>query len=341
MLMGGLRLVISRPGAVLWTYAFNLGVGVLFSLRLHAQLGDLLNHSMASERLNSAFDLGTLASALLRMQHNAPATGVSNLLGVPVYWLFYLVLVPGSLFCYQTAAPSHLAIMTSLGLQFFWRFVRITCLTMLVSAVVLGPLILLQFFWADHVSQSLMGVMALLLQLPGVAVILLVAAMLRLYFDLVEVYTVHLNDQFRASGKPDRRVRRTLLPALRVMVRELPRALGSFLFLAVLGFAVVLTALRTVAHLIAQDNIVLIYLVAQIGFFAMLFTRFWQRGAETILALDNPIPLEKTMLDTDPEDQQPLPQVPDAQSDPEPAPPSLEEPDPAVFHPDTSAHRKG
>ena len=54
-----------------------------------------------------------------------------------------------------------------------------------------------------------------------------------------------------------------------------------------------------------------------------LLTRFWQRGAATTLALDYPMP--------DP--------IPDPIPDPEPASPSLDEPDPGVFHHTPRGHR--
>ncbi len=43
-------------------------------------------------------------------------------------------------------------------------------------------------------------------------------------------------------------------------------------------------------HMLAQPRVWPTFLLAQLGLFLMLFTRFWQRGAETSLALQNPIP---------------------------------------------------
>ena len=290
LLTRGLQLVVSRPGAVLWTYAANLGLALLFSLRLNAQLSDVLSHSLASQRLNSAFDLGTLGGLVMRLQHGAPATGVASYVGVLLYLLVYFVLVPGSLFCYQTASPARLAILASLGLQFFWRFVRITLLTAIVSALILGPLMLLNNVVDHRLTERLTGMPALLAQAPGLLVIALVAAFLRLYFDLVEVYTVHLNDHLRASGQPDRRVRRTLAPALRTLLRNLPRAFGSFILLTLLGLLAVVGSSWMSIHLLAQPHVAPIFLLGQLGLTGMLLTRFWQRGAETTLALDNPMP---------------------------------------------------
>jgi hypothetical protein len=95
------------------------------------------------------------------------------------------------------------------------------------------------------------------------------------------------------------------------------------------------------------------FLLAQLGLFLMLFTRFWQRGVETSLALQNPMPNlslppilpiagvvdsvdllhphHRIQLTSEPSI---TPAVNDPISNPEPAPPSLDEPDPGVFHHD-------
>jgi hypothetical protein len=83
----------------------------------------------------------------------------------------------------------------------------------------------------------------------------------------------------------------------------------------------------------------------------MLLTRFWQRGAETSLAMQNPIPSPSLPLilpvagPMDPIDPlhpsrriqlapepSTIPSALEPISNPEPAPPSLDEPDPGVFH---------
>jgi hypothetical protein len=85
----------------------------------------------------------------------------------------------------------------------------------------------------------------------------------------------------------------------------------------------------------------------------MLFTRFWQRGTETSLVLQNPIPsptppftlpAADSVAPADPlhpsrrislaPEHHKVPSTPEPISDPEPAPPSLDEPDPGVFHHD-------
>src|SRR5207248_10237602 len=57
-----------------------------------------------------------------------------------------------------------------------------------------------------------------------------------------------------------------------------------------LGFAAVILTARISMHMLAQPRVWPTFLLAQLGLFLMLFTRFWQRAAETSLSLQNPIP---------------------------------------------------
>lgn len=337
MLWNGFKLAAELPGALLYTFALNLGVAFVFSLRLHAQLASILDHSLAAERLNSAFDLGTLLGVTHRLGYMAPSTGSTAYLGLPLYLFGYFILVPGTLFCFRTQAPPRLSILVSSGISCFWRFVRITLLTAIVSAIVLGPLIALQSSWSAQVDENTVGVPAVLRELAGVAIIALVAAFLRLYFDLVEVYTVQLGDQYRKNGMQDRRVRRVLLPAMRTLWHNLPRAYFSFLFLTLLGIAAVAATGYGATHMLAQPRVWPTFLLVQAGLLGMLATRVWQRAAETILANDYPLlapsePVVEMAAETNPAEELPGHFPGDAQSDPEPCVPSLEEPDPAVFH---------
>jgi hypothetical protein len=352
ILLHGLRLVITVPGALLWTYAVNLLIAFVFSLKLHAQLSSILDHSLAAERLNAAFDLGTLGAVSHRLTYMAPSVGETNYLGLPLYLLCYFILGPGALFSFQSHAPSRLSILVSSGISFFWRFVRISMLTALVSGLILAPLIVAQLAWSQHVNTYFVEESALLHKLPGILLIVLVAALLRLYFDLVEVYTVQLADRYRPTGKPDRRIRRTLLPALHTLRQNFGRAYLTFVSLTVLGFAAVAFTGSIAMHMLAQPRVWPMFLLAQAGLFAMMATRFWQRGAETILCCDNPLPFSEPEIApyypghhihySAPSIRPPA-SAPanDAQPDPEPAPPFLSEPDPGVFHHETGKSEEG
>jgi hypothetical protein len=290
ILLGGLRLVWQHPGAVVWTYLFNLGIALVFSLPLHARLASVLDHSIAAQGLNAAFDFGTLGAVSHQLGYRVPSSGATIYLGLPIYFLVYFVLVPGALFSYRIGAPQRLAILMSSGLCFFWRFVRITLLTLLVFALVLGPLFAAQNAWANHVDEHVVGVGAVYHDLAGLLVIALVAAVLRVYFDLVEVYTVQLDDQFRDNGKPERRVRKVLIPAAKTLWANFWRVYGVFWATTLTGL-IALGLVGTIAvESLAQPRMWPAFLLLQIGFFLSIFTRYWMRAAETVLVAEFPLP---------------------------------------------------
>ena len=358
----GLSLTLRRFPALLWAYVFNLGLALLFSVRLHNQLASVLDNSLASQRLINGFDLTTVAGAFMRF-HDSPTEGPAvSYFSTPLFFILFFLLVPGTLFCYQTSSPARLGTLMREGFLYFWRFVRITILTLILSGLILGFLSFLQGKWSEHVDNHAVGLHSFLARMIGVAIIVLVACLLRLYFDLVEVYTVQVGLHIRSNGKSDRRVLRTLAPAWRVLRANFAEAYPVFLFLALLGAAAVLLAVRISVHMLAQPRVWPAFVLTQIGLFLMLLTRFWQRGVETSLALQNPIypapqlPIRHVVSDiprnppvqpVEPLDRpSPPPFVPlseqidrpaaasvsDPIPGPEPASPSLDEPDPGIFH---------
>jgi hypothetical protein len=265
----------------------------------------------------------------MRVSQGAPSTGNTAYLGLPVYVLLYFLLVPGALFCYQSEAPATLATLLNQGLRYFWRFVRITLLAGVVALIVLGPLFALNAVWVRRLDERNVGEAAFVREAIGIMLIVIVGAIIRLYFDLVEVYTVRLG-----LPVPDYRVRRALLPALRTMARGFTSNMIVFLFLTILGSAMVAAAGRFTLLSLAQPRVWPGFLTMQAGLLAMVFTRFWQRGAQTALVgydfavMSVPEPTKPVdPHDSDPSESDPLPP-------PEPIAPALDGPDPGVFHHD-------
>ncbi|NYF81296.1 hypothetical protein [Granulicella arctica] len=350
LLIHGLGLTLRRFPALLWAFLLNFSFAALATWPVSMAIGHVTDTSLASRSLHTGFNL----AILLELTHKLfQGPGIN--LGIPANLILYLstyfLLVPGTLLCYQTGAPARLSTLVQAGILHFWRFVRITLLTLIVFALILGPLFALQNKWSDHVDAHAVGRHAFIAEMLGYLVLALVFALLRLYFDLVEVYTVQLGLTLRSNGKPDRRVRKALLPAFRALRHNFLRSYETFLLLAVLGIAAVLLTARTSMHSLAQPRVWPMFLLAQTGLFLMLLTRFWQRGAETTLSLDNPIYREPEERE---EEERPtrasfLPDTPPAPAivpepehthltdpipNPEPITPSLPGPDPGVYHPE-------
>ena len=273
-----------------------------------------------------------------KLRHGVPSSGASSYAGVPIYFLCYFILVPGALFSYRTNMPQRLSILVGSGLSFFWRFVRITLLAVLVSGLVLGPLFALQNAWMNHVDEQVVGVSAVYHDLVGWVVIALVAALLRVYFDLVEVYTVQLDDRLRENGKPDRRVRKVLVPAARTLWANFWRVYGLFWYTTIKGIVALAIVGYIAVESLAQPRVWPSFLLLQLGFFLNTLTRYWMRAAETVLIADFPlpsVPSELTEAFTSSDTVEPSPAVIGTERDlldaipsPEPAVPSEAQPSP-------------
>jgi len=296
LLIGGLRLTLQSWPAFVWTYVLNLGLSVLLTLPLRFQMQAITANSLASQRLIGGFDLGTLGGVIGKLSEGpGPATSTS-FFSIPAYFILYFFLVPGTLVCYQTGSSARLFPLLESGFTYFWRFVRITLITVLVAGLVMAGLLQLQNLWSDHLDKLQQSRGVFFLGLAGYLVVGLFAAFLRVYFDLVEVYTVQLAQQPQLEGaahKPgrERQIRRAFKPAWQALRCNFLRTYLSFVLLTIAGLVALIFSARVAEHSLAQAHVWPIFLSIQLGLFLMLFTRFWQRGAETILALDNPLPV--------------------------------------------------
>jgi hypothetical protein len=301
LLAGGLSLTLRNWPALVWTYVFNLVLSLAFSLPLYGQINAITGHSLGSQRLTGAFDLGVLGAVATKLGEGPGSAASTSYLSSYFYLAIYFLLVPGTLFCYQSGVPAKLSSLLHEGFVYFWRFVRITLISVPIFGIVLGILFAIQGRWADYLDEHVVGRGGFVQEMLGVVLIGLVAAALRVYFDLVEVYTVQLGlltplDDTSAQAKLHRHVRKVLGPAWRTFRRNFFRVYVSFVFLFLLGLSAVVITARIAMHSLAQPRVWPLFLLAQIGLFLMLLTRFWQRGAETVLALDNPLAAPALML---------------------------------------------
>jgi hypothetical protein len=112
----------------------------------------------------------------------------------------------------------------------------------------------------------------------SVGLILLVALLVRLWWDLVEMYIV------RNAMDGERRILPALLPALRLLFRHFFRTFGSFLVAGLAGLAAFALCLF-LWRLLPAHQVWTACLLAQLGLFLLLAGRFWQRGVEATLVM--------------------------------------------------------
>ena len=338
-LLHGLSLTIRNPRPLLFTYFFNASIAWVASWGLRAQYTEVMHNSLAAQRLIGGFDLGVVLDAALRINEGPHGTMAASALTIPIYLLVFFLFVPGTLYAYQTDKYLGLSGLLQWGVQGFLSFVRITFLTLLIAIPVLGLAAVVQAAWANFLDKHILGETGFFLRLAGVFVLFLLVCVLRLYFDLVEVHTVALSMTLRPSGKPDRRVRKTLKPAFQSMSAHFGATYFVFVLLALLGGAAAYFLGFSALRHLGQPRAWPTFLLAQLGLFLMLFTRFWQRAAETILVQKVFPPQRRSLVfgpptGVDRRVSRAAAPVLDPIPPAEPIAPSLDAPDPGVFHHD-------
>jgi hypothetical protein len=280
LLVQGFQIALRNWPFVVWAYAVNLVFGLLAGIPFANGLAAYLDHSLAAEKIAGTIDITYLGELAMHLRETSlfpiavHTAGWLNLLQVIVLF----VLFAGTIFVYVSAEPPQLSVLLRGGVAYFWRFVRAAIMVGCVAAFILGILLtaraaLLVKVSAVYVERSLFYYSAI----SGI-VVLIVALLLRLWFDLVEVYIV------RNAMDGERRVRQSLMPALRLLFRYFFRTVGSFLLTGLAGVSAFAFCLYLWKMLPAQQ-VWMAALLAQLGLFLLLAGRFWQRGLEAALVM--------------------------------------------------------
>jgi hypothetical protein len=280
LLFQGLRLSLRQWPCVLWAYGVNLGFGLLAGIPYSAGIAQSLDNSLASRQifgnLNTTY-LGTLILHL-RELHGLRRQGIAILWLSLVEFAVLLFLIAGTVHVYFTGERPKISTLTLCGKEYFWRFVRISLLAAVVAVPLLTGLLELRSVVLRRVLENALSHFAIFSTVSAV-VVLLAASPLRLWLDLIEVYTV------RNGMLGNRRVRAALRPTLQLLGNHLLPMLSAFLLAGILGTGFLTACLYLWKDLVLGNQLWLAYLVSQLGLFLLLATRFWQRGMEVALIL--------------------------------------------------------
>jgi hypothetical protein len=285
LLLRGFELALHNWPCVVWVYAVNLGFALLAGIPFSSGLAPYLDHSLAAKNIAGTLDLSYLAELAIQVRD----TGFLPMNMQTAQWLGMLqilvlfVLFTGSMFVFVAAEPPRFSVLLRGGIAYFWRFVRAAVVAGLIAAIILGFLLgirslLLHRAGSVYVERKLFVFSAI-----SALLVLLVGLLVRLWWDLVEVYIV------RNAMDGERSIRQALRPALRLLLRHFVRAFGSFLLAGlagVFGLAVCLFLWR----LLPAHQVWMACLLAQLGLFFLLAGRFWQRGVETTLVMSEDPP---------------------------------------------------
>jgi hypothetical protein len=287
LLTQGFQLALRNWPFIIWAYAVNLGFALLAGIPFATGLTSYLDHSLAAQRIAGTVDVIYLGELLTHLQKTSfISTAIHSAVWLNLLQLLALFfLFAGSTFVYVSAEPARLSVLLRGGVAYFWRFLRAAILAGCIAAVILGILLVARVLLLDRLSAVYVERKMFLYTSISGAVVLLVALGVRLWWDLVEVYIV------RNAMDGERRVRQALLPALRLLGKYFFRIVGSFFLSGMAGVGALALCLLLWKQFVPAHQVWLACLLAQLGLFLLLASRFWQRGIEAtlVLAADPPI----------------------------------------------------
>jgi hypothetical protein len=223
ILVQGFQLALRNWPLVLWAYAVNLVFGLLAGVPFATGLASYLDHSLAAQRIAGTLDVSYLGELMGHLHESGfRSTAINTAAWLNLLELLVLfVLFAGTTFVYVSAEPPQLSVLLRGGVAYFWRFLRAAILAGCVAAVVLGILLSARALLLTRAGSVYVERTMFLYSAISAAVVLLVASLVRLWWDLVEVYIV------RNAMDGERRVRQALLPALQLLWKYFFRALEA------------------------------------------------------------------------------------------------------------------
>ena len=224
LLVQGFRLTLRSWPFVVWAYAVNLVFGLLAGIPFATGLAPYLDHSLAAQKIAGTIDLSYLGELEihLRAANLFPiairTAGYLNLLQLLVLFVLF---AGTSLF---TSPPSRHSFLCCCAVE--WHIFGALCARPLspvaLRVLILGVLVGVRAALLDRLSAGHLDRQMFVYSALSGAVVLLAALLLRLWWDLVEIYIV------RNAMDGELKVRHALLPAFRLLVRHFFRAAGCF-----------------------------------------------------------------------------------------------------------------
>lgn len=256
----------------LWLYLANYYLAVLPSAGFAFQVGGVLNHSLAAERLAHGFDLAVFLELLLRPEVTPRALFPISVFFAVVFALVTLFLTAGIVQSFLSDEHLRIGPFFQACGAWLWRFTRLTFLTLLIFGIVMGVMGALRaalMSWADKSPNPRLYFYA---GLGSLLVLALVAIKLRLWFDLAQFHLVHTGE---------RKVRRAIPAGVRLLRRGFLRLYGIYLGITVVGWAGLAAGMWLWVKL-PPARVGLAFLVGHGILILWLGTRYWQRAAAAL-----------------------------------------------------------
>ncbi|MGC2108185.1 MAG: hypothetical protein WA655_01625 [Candidatus Korobacteraceae bacterium] len=266
LVSAGFSLLWRRQSVLWWLFAVNFVCALLGTIPAMLPLHRALSHTLAGEPLAKGFDLGMFAELIrlpgIRLMH--AATG--SYLFAFVFFLFMLFVSGGVLETYRQDRRLTASDFFAASGGFFWRFVRLLLLS-IIPFIAVGMIYQGLDKLADYLGdRAIADQVGIFLSFFAIAVFMLLALLVRLWFDIAQVRTVAQNE---------RRMWRNTWKAFRITFRDLPKLYWMYFRISL--FALITLAVGVViwAHLPPTATPVT-FVLLELILLGQLVTRLWQ-----------------------------------------------------------------
>jgi len=271
VLLSGVALVW-RHQRVLWLLYFaNLLLALVGTRAVVDRTGDILNHSLAADRLVDRFELGLYYE--LRLHPSLPFSTSRPMLlySSLLFVLFMLFAIGGVLTAYYEDRRLDAGGFFRACGEHFWCFFRLM-IYFVTALIPIGILVRLAGALYHKVNQqSISPFPAVYALAVAVTIIALLMMCLRLWFDLAQLISL-------AEG--ERNMRRALQSAARLLRHNFGSLFWLYLRISMLGWIGFTLCMHLWMMHIPPDGIRASFVVSQATIVFWLAIRLWQRASE-------------------------------------------------------------
>src|SRR5271165_6850847 len=279
LLSSGWSRVMRNKRYIFWFYILNVLLAWFGAGAFNNQVHQILDHSLHANRLVNGFDLGVLMETFSRPEFGPKITSAAPAMHFAFFFLLMTALfLPGVLQGYaSTYRLPREDFFRACGRN-LWRFIRLMIVAGIVMGAVAAALFGLHGMLERKAAESTNELLLPEVQAAGLAVIFLVMAALRIWFDLAQTDVV-LSDQ--------RAVRKSIAAGFRHTWQNFGRLLGSYLMTTIVALIVLAGGIWVWRKFVPSDSVLGAFVVGQLTLFLLLIPRFWQRGVAVTYYLQN------------------------------------------------------
>jgi hypothetical protein len=277
-LTGGFLLMCRNWRCLTWTWLFNFLLAGIATLPLFGQTSALLDHSMAAKKISGLLDLATVGGAFNLMNERPTGlTGGSVALDI-CFVLLLLLFTPAVISIYLGDELGSLGNLFRVGFRYLWRMVRLGLVFLIVGGIPLGLLMAVRGAMLAKLDNTYIERSFFFWELGTGLVVLLLAIVVRLWFDLSQLMLVE-RGTYRIGRVESRSAWKAIGPAWRLLSAGLLQLVVAFAVIDVIGIGLLVLAVLA-WRLMPPSSVLAAFLLGLIGLFLLLSARFWQRGLE-------------------------------------------------------------